>query len=269
MKMKKHLFTLMFISLIVIGLPTNIKSQTNGTLTFTYTQTAPTSSATKNVMAVWIEDNAGTFIKTKMRYWGSSTTDHLPSWKAKSAQNLTDATTGATRTASSSPTAFGSKTITWDGKNASGVTVPDGTYKVFVESSYCNPEPASNQHWIITSFSFTKGSVAEHTTPTGPANFSAITLDWAPSTTSIENVKANSDVKIFPNPSNGIIKVEYKEATNIKVENSIGKIIYDEKINKSGAGIRTIDLSKFSNGIYFITLQNADEKIINKILLNK
>ena len=54
----------------------NVKAQTAGTLTFTYTQTAPSASATKNVMAVWIEDNSGTFVKTKMRYWSNSTNDH-------------------------------------------------------------------------------------------------------------------------------------------------------------------------------------------------
>ncbi|NVN94447.1 MAG: DUF2271 domain-containing protein [Bacteroidetes bacterium] len=268
--MKKLLFTVVFIILIIIGLSDNVKAQTNGTLTFTYTQTAPTSSATKNVMAVWIESSTGSFIKTKMRYWGSSTTDHLPSWKAKSAQNLTDANTGATRTASTSPTAFGAKTITWDGTNTSGVLVPDGVYNVFVESSYCTPEPAANQHWIITNFSFTKGANADHQTPTGPTNFSGITLDWVPSTTSVENITDNSEINIFPNPSiDGIIKIQYKDASAIKVENSIGEIVYDEQLSEPSKGIKTIDLSKLANGVYFVILQSKDKKIKSKLLLNK
>ena len=185
-------------------------------------------------------------------------------------QNITDANTGATRTAGTSPTAFGAKTITWDGKNASGVLVPDGVYNVFIESSYCNPEPANNQHWIITNFSFTKGANADHQTPTGPANFSAISIDWVPSTASVENTTDNSEVNIFPNPSNdGIIKIQYKDASAIKVENSIGEIVYDEQLNKPNKGIKTIDLSKLANGVYFITIQNADKAITSKILLNK
>ncbi|MFZ4399735.1 MAG: DUF2271 domain-containing protein [Bacteroidales bacterium] len=157
-----------------------VLSQTAGTLTFTYSQAAPSSSATKNVMAVWIENSAGSFVKTKMRFWGNSTTDHLPSWVAKSAQNLTDATSGATRTATTSPTAFGAKTINWDGTTTSLALAADGNYNIFVESSYCNPEPSNGQHWIITNFAFTKGASAVHLTPTGPANFSGITLDWVP-----------------------------------------------------------------------------------------
>ena len=61
---------------------------------------------------------------TKKCFWGSNTTNHLPSWVSKSSQNLTDATTGATRNASTSLSDFGSKSITWGGK--------------YLESSYYN-----------------------------------------------------------------------------------------------------------------------------------
>lgn len=157
--MKKFIFSnllIVFVLIFTTTINSVSKAQTAGTLTFTYTQTAPSASATKNVMAVWIEDNSGNFVKTRLRYWSNSTNDHLPSWVSKSAQNLVDATTGATRTASTAPTAFGAKTITWDGKNVSGTLVPDGTYNVYIESSYCNPEPANGQHWIITNFCLQK-----------------------------------------------------------------------------------------------------------------
>ena len=270
--MKRNIFFSLLIgftlSMIVSG---NNKSQaqTAGTFTFTYSQAAPSASATKNVMAVWIEDNSGTFVKTRLRYWSNSTNDHLPSWVSKSAQNTVDATTGATRTASTVPTAFGAKTITWDGKNASGVLVPDGIYNVFVESSYCNPEPANNQHWIITNFSFTKGTTAVHLTPTGPANFSNISLDWVPSTVGVDEVIENSTNVVFPNPSNGIININYVEASNIKIENILGAVVYEENVSKSGS--KTIDLSKHSNGTYFVAIKSAKSNTIQKykVLLNK
>jgi hypothetical protein len=266
--MRKHLLPILLICFLFIGLSSMLKAQTPGTLTFTYTQTAPTAQATKNLMAVWIEDNNGNFIKTKMRYWGSQTTDHLPSWTAKSAQNLTDASTGATRTASTSPTAFGTKTISWNGTNASGAVVPDGTYKVFIESTYCNPEPAFGTHCYLVNYTFTKGAVADHQTPAGDANFSAITLNWVPAV-GVDNVSTNQDINIFPNPSNGIITVDYKDATSIKLENILGEVIYSEEIKKAGAGSKTIDLSQYSNGTYFVVLQNAGKELKYKILLNK
>ncbi|MEI8202347.1 MAG: T9SS type A sorting domain-containing protein [Bacteroidota bacterium] len=251
-------------------------SQTDGTLTFTYTQAVPSgTSATKNVMAVWIEDNAGTFIKTKMRYWGSSTNDHLPSWVANSAQNVTDASTGATRTASTSPTAFGAKTITWDGKGAvSGTTAPDGIYKIMIESSYCNPEPSNGQHWLLTTFSFTKGATAVHLTPTGDANFSGITLDWVPASgTGIENVENNTGISIYPNPSSGIIKIDIQKALDgtIKIENMLGATVYEEKVNIAKSDIKTVDLSKFANGTYFVNVLSSNSTDVQKfkIVLDK
>ena len=188
-------------------------------------------------------------------------------------ENIATVTDNATanyfRKISTVPTAFGAKTITWDGKNASGVLVPDGIYNVFVESSYCNPEPANNQHWIITNFSFTKGTTAVHLTPTGPANFSNISLDWVPSTVGVDEVIENSTNVVFPNPSTGIININYVEASNIKIENILGAVVYEENVSKSGS--KTIDLSKHSNGTYFVAIKSAKSNTIQKykVLLNK
>ncbi len=269
--MQKIFMLSLAIGFVLLSNTINVKAQTAGTLTFTYTQTAPSASATKNVMAVWIEDNSGTFVKTKMRYWSNSTNDHLPSWVSKSAQNVVDATTGATRTASTVPSAFGAKTITWDGKNAAGTLVPDGVYKVFVESSYCNPEPSNGQHWIITSFTFTKGTATDHQTPTGPANFSNISLDWVPNFTAVEEIKENSNLSVYPNPTKGSIVINYKDAKRIVVENILGSVIYYEKINTAGIGSKNLDLKKYSNGVYVVKVESVISGKVEeqKVLLNK
>ena len=69
-----------------------LSAQTNVTLTFTYNQPQPTSPAPnlgiKNVYAVWIEDAAGIFIKTKARYVSTSTDDHLPTGVLKVVASL-------------------------------------------------------------------------------------------------------------------------------------------------------------------------------------
>ena len=99
------------------------------------------------VLAVWIETSTGTFVKTKLRYVGGGTDDHLATWgkaagcvnttavTATTGCNVTDATTGATQTT------FPSRTVTWDGKNtngtANGTTVADGTYSCLLYTSRC------------------------------------------------------------------------------------------------------------------------------------
>ena len=90
--MKKTVFNIA-ISLVILSL-FSVKSfaQTAGTLTMTYNQPQPTSpalnSGVKNVYAVWIENAAGTFIKTRARYVSTSTDDHLPSWEQKADVHL-------------------------------------------------------------------------------------------------------------------------------------------------------------------------------------
>ena len=66
-------------------------AQTDGILTFSFNQPQPTSPAPnagiKCVLGIWIEDNAGNFVKTKRRNIGTSTKDHLPTWAVKSGGN--------------------------------------------------------------------------------------------------------------------------------------------------------------------------------------
>ena len=248
-------------------------AQTDGTLTFTFTQAVP-SGGTKNVEAIWIEDNAGAFVKTRMRFWSSGTNDHLPSWVTNSGQNVApDAVVGATRTSSTTPTAFGAKTITWDGKGAvSGTTMPDGVYKVMIESSWAT-NTASGQHGLITSYTFTKGPVAEHLTPAGDANFSAITSDWVPTFTGVQTNEAKNEINVYPNPTNGIVNIDIKNSLKgtIKVENITGEIVFEENVDVTGSKVETIDLSKLANGNYFIKVQSSDSKVVVdfKIVLGK
>ena len=234
------------------------QGQTDGTLTFTFTETH--AGSTKNVLAVWITDNAGTFVKTRMRFWGSGTNDHLPSWKINSDQNIVDAITGPTRTASTNPPAFGVKTVIWDGTDVTSATVPDGTYQVFVESSWNNPEPPNNQHSTIINFTFEKSPDSTHSAPAGNSYFSDITLDWAPSP--VINIKetGDQDMSVYPNPSDGMIQINFTKPFNVSkilVRRMNGQIVYRETAGKSSGSI-SFDLKELSAGIYLIEVLSSD-----------
>jgi hypothetical protein len=283
-KMKMKLTQIASLLLLVL-VTNNISAQTPGTLTFTYTQptpTSPTPTGGSNVLAIWIENSAGTFIKTKRRNASNSTKDHLITWAAKSggtaancmaaACNTTDATIGATLKSSTTPTAFGAKTVTWDGKNvsgaANGTVVPDGVYKVWVESSW--KDQGSNNHGTIESWSFTKGPTAVTLTPTSTTGFfNTITLNWQPSNLGVEDL--NSDVPaaiVFPNPSTGIFNIDFnKEVSTINVSNLLGQVVLTQKANDTSA---KVDLSNYENGIYIITVSNDKGNASNyKVILNK
>lgn len=270
--MKKILLSLICLT----ALTADLNAQTDGTLTCTFTQVTKTPgySGTKNVMAVWIQSNTGAYIKTKRRNVGSSTKDHLPTWSvnaggtagnATSANcNITDATTGATLSS------FATRTITWDGKGVNGAvngtTVADGVYKVTIQSTWNHGTSGT----ITKSFTFTKGPNPDHQTPSNDTYFTNVVLDWIPNTLGVQSLVDNQEISIYPNPANeGIVNVSYETANNIRVTNMLGVIIYDEKVDASVSGIKTIDLSNFANGVYFVTILNGEKSTQRKVILNK
>ncbi len=172
---------------VSLSLSVNMAAQTAGTLTFTFTEVAKTPTYNGNfqhVLAVWVQTNAGTFVKTKLRYAGSGTSDHLPTWAANAgcassanclggACNIVDGTTGATR---SSWTGY---TVTWDGcigAAGTGTLQADAVYKITIQSTWNHGTTGT----ATSSYTFTKGPVADHQTPTANAYFTGVKLDWVP-----------------------------------------------------------------------------------------
>ena len=81
---------------------------------------------------------------------------------------------------------------------------------------------------------------------------------------SIEEI--NNNFKIFPNPTTGYLNIandnlssEYK----LEIANSFGKLCY----NETHFGNTTIDLFKFTKGVYIIFISKGEEKYHKKIVL--
>jgi len=77
-----------------------------------------------------------------------------------------------------------------------------------------------------------------------------------------------NDIKIYPNPTNGLINIEIDMKNinaNVIITDANGKQVYLDKINTNK---KTIDLRNQTKGIYFIKIK-FDEKTINsRIILN-
>ncbi|MFM6935882.1 MAG: DUF2271 domain-containing protein [Flavobacteriales bacterium] len=249
---------------------TLLQAQTQGTLAFTFTQTSHTSySGSRNVLAVWIQSSTGTFIKTRMRYAGGGTSDHLPTWAVNSGGtsgncmsgscNTVGATTGATLTS------FGTRSVTWDGTDASGNVVADGTYKITIESCWNHGSTAK----VTRSFTFTKGTAPDVQTPTADANFTAIGLAWNPAGVGVTENAPEMIVSIHPNPStSGIFTVDFNQATKVTAMNLAGEEVFaeDVKINEVS---KSVNLSNMSNGVYFICVANGTAVSKHKVVINK
>ncbi len=90
--------------------------------------------------------------------------------------------------------------------------------------------------------------------------------------TSLENLIAENDLKIYPNPSQGKFSIhfDHQESGNmfIKLYDLVGNEIYRKNIYKS-AGLFNTDilLDHVSNGIYQLSIQLNDKNIVKKILI--
>jgi hypothetical protein len=135
------------------------------------------SYAPQNIIAIWVEDNNGKFVKTLLinarRY-----TDYLTAWvnatsSAGSTYNSVDAVTGATNMT------HGVRVCTWDGTDFNGNLVADGSYVVKMELTEANSTGNSAAFPII------KGESTFSSNPDPNTNFSDITLKWEPNISTI------------------------------------------------------------------------------------
>jgi hypothetical protein len=276
---KKTMKKTLSIIALVLGLSTSISAQTAGTLTFSFTPVSKTScyngsgSSCQWVLASWITNSAGAFEQTTQKYCcNGSTSDHLPTWSVAaggtagncSAANTTGATTGATL---SGFTAAGPHKFTWAGKNKTGTLLPDGVYTLHFQETWNHGSSTATY-----TYSFTKGPNSDIQTPSTNATYqTAVSLKWIPTTTTgiEETVAGNMDITVYPNPNNtGIVSIDFEKADGIKVVNTLGVVVLDEKVEK-GISTKNIDLSNLSNGIYFICVSDGENFSKHKVMLNK
>ena len=257
-------FFLVFICLFSFG----VLAQTSGTLTLTFTQTPHTSfQGTRNVMAVWIQSSTGSFVKTRARNVGNGTKDHLPTWavnaggtagNATSANcNVVGATTGATLTN------FSTRTFTWDGTDASGNLVPDGTYKITVESTWNHGANGTT----VTTYTFVKGPNPDVQAPANDANFTSIALAWNPSGAALNTIEPLA-FTLQPNPSlDGKISMSGLQTNDaVNVYDLNGVLVFSA--TAASNDMFAMDLSTVVNGIYIVKVSRGFSSKEERIVIN-
>jgi hypothetical protein len=231
-----------------------IFAQTYGTLTVTATtSTTGGNYSPKNIVAIWIEDQQGNFVKTLLAYAQTRRT-HLNTWEASTTAagspfNTVDAITGATRTS------HGTRTCNWNGTDVNGTLVADGTYKVRMELT------DKNGTGNFSTFTFTKGPNAENQTPANVPSFSSISINWEPVITGVIDPDLEKNYQVVPNPTTGIIRVSGENILEVKIMNLAGSMIYEGKS-------ASIDISRQPDGIYFVRI-STDKGVVTKKIMKK
>ncbi len=88
-----------------------------------------------------------------------------------------------------------------------------------------------------------------------------------------ENLGLSSNVTILPNPTTGLVNVavilQDKENLSITVSNALGQIFIDNKYDGIYNDLLSLDLSNLTNGVYFVTVCNGKDRMVQRLILNK
>lgn len=247
-----RIFTLLVINIAFCSM---LIAQTNGTLSVSVsTSEAGGGYAPRNIVAIWVEDGSGNFVKSLLALANNRKT-HLNQWQASTdaagtEYNTTDAITGATQSS------HGTRTCSWNAQDYNSSLVPDGTYTLRMELT------DKNGTGNYSSFSFVKGPNVENQTPNEVPSFSSIVMDWQPlDDTGIDLISNKENFIISPNPGTGTYQITGKNIESIEVRNIAGKFILESNNNK-------IDISNEAKGIYLVKVKTKNSTIIKKLIKN-
>jgi hypothetical protein len=121
--------------------------------------------APRNIGAIWIESSSGTWIKT-LALWAATRERYLSVFNAASGGNKVDAVTSATLWFHQN------HEVTWDLADSSHNPVPDGEYRVMIETTDSDGPGDS------TFVGFTKGPTPLHLTPPDQDHYVQMSLSY-------------------------------------------------------------------------------------------
>ena len=244
----------MFVLIMFIAITgIQLSAQTSGKLNVSVTtSSAGGNYAPRNIVAIWIEDASGNFVKTLLAN-ADRRIEYLYTWKAVtsakgSMYNRVDAITGATLTS------HGTRTCNWNGTDYNKNLVPDGTYYVCMELT------DKHAQGNYSKFAFKKG-INNLVTPPNVTGFSSVNIQWeASGTVGIHDTALDDNIQIFPNPTKNIFHIRGDNITQIEILNMSGALIF-----KNNSTTR-IDMSNYKNGIYLVRIKEGNRTVVKKLV---
>ncbi len=149
--------------------------------------------------------------------------------------------------------------------------IPEPT--VLIDGDIIKSSPSEGYSWYLNG-ELIEGETSQEYTVSEDGNYSVIITNINGcqavsnqinfSALSVEDFIEEFGVNVFPNPSNGILKVSNPKNLNGKLEvyDMLGRqVIMDHKLSK------TIDLTSYSRGIYFIRIIIEDKVFVKNIVI--
>ena len=86
------------------------------------------------------------------------------------------------------------------------------------------------------------------------------------STVGIIEMSSFDMLKLYPNPTSGKFTIESEDINSVEIIDMTGKCL--KSYQYPGINILNIDISDFPKGAYFMHLQNENQSIVRKVLVN-
>jgi Predicted periplasmic protein len=227
-----------------------LSAQTAGELSVQVTTTTYGGTyATKHVVAIWVQNKTGVYIKTLLAY-AATRKAYLSAWgtATSSTYNTIDAITGATQSV------HGTLNCTWNGSNLTGTVLGDDTYNVVMEMT----EGGNNKLYIIP---IKKGLTQQIVTPANVSGFSNITVKWIPASTAINSVVLDNSYKLYPNPAKTMVYVSGSDIKDIQLYTLSGKYLFSTTQLQ-------IDICNLKKGVYLVQFVLRNGNLAKRIIKN-
>ena len=159
-------------------------------------------------------------------------------------------------------------TVTWDVANTDAATINAATVDIFivhdsgnaiVEATTDVANDGSHTFSIPHGFNATDARVMVKGHNNVFYSINSADLTIVDMGASVNESVVNANVVLFPNPTNGILKINNKEAIKLTIFDLLGKKLISQSYN---IGANQIDLTQFDNSIYFVRvdLENSTKE---------
>ncbi len=114
--------------------------------------------------------------------------------------------------------------------------------------------------------------------PTAVGNYEVVVYDaggcfgvspvFVVTSVGISDITANNSLKLYPNPASGILNIKTADASKdleLSIYDVTGRQVFQSLLQN---GIHTVDISSFESGVYSVIVENGNERMSTRFLVN-
>ncbi|PIQ16989.1 MAG: hypothetical protein COW67_00550, partial [Flavobacteriales bacterium CG18_big_fil_WC_8_21_14_2_50_32_9] len=134
-------------------------------------------------------------------------------------------------------------------------------------------QTGASYNWIDCNGMNYTGATAQNFTATVTGNYAVeITVGNCVDTSACENVtvvgvdenSAKNNIKLFPNPNNGVFNIITSEQINVTIYNVLGANVFTKALK---SGNHTLSLETQPKGMYFVNIQQDGSVVTHKMIV--